>query len=147
MNQQVFGGVNQSLRPARPLLTAMQRGFLCKCPNCGKGRLFASFVRTVSECDHCGEAIHHHRADDLPAYLVVVIVGHLVLGAFMGFESMFDLSLIQQLAIWIPLTIVLAIGLLRPVKGAVVGLQWALYMHGFGGEEDELETHPESDLA
>jgi uncharacterized protein (DUF983 family) len=144
MNEQVFGGVNQSLRPTRPLLTAMARGFLGRCPNCGKGRLFASYVKTVSECEHCGEAIHHHRADDLPAYLVVVIVGHVVLGAFMGFETMFDLSLVQQLSIWVPLTIVLAVGLLRPVKGAVVGLQWALYMHGFGGQEDQVETHPEA---
>jgi uncharacterized protein (DUF983 family) len=144
MNEQVFGGVNQSLRPARPVVTAMTRGFRGKCPNCGQGRLFASYVKTVNECGHCGEAIHHHRADDLPAYLVVVIVGHLVLGSFMGFESMVDLSLVQHLLIWVPLTIVLAVGLLRPVKGAVVGLQWALYMHGFGGQEDQLETHPEA---
>ena len=54
------------------------------------------------------------------------------------------LSLGQQLAIWIPLSIALAAGLLRPVKGAVVGLQWALYMHGFGGDVDHIETHPEA---
>ena len=73
----------------------------------------------------------------------MVIVGHVVLGAFMAFEPASTLSLGQQLAIWIPLTIVMAIALLRPVEGAVVGLQWALYMHGFGGEKDHIETHPE----
>ena len=88
--------------------------------------------------------MHHHRADDLPAYLVVVIVGHVILGAFMGVEATSTLSTWQHLAIWVPLTVVMALGLLQPVKGAVVGLQWALYMHGFGGEDDALETHPET---
>ena len=143
MKEQVFGGEHQSLRPARPLWTAMKRGFLGKCPNCGEGSLFDSYVKTVDKCEHCGEAIYHHRADDLPAYLVVVIVGHIVVGAFLGVETALDLPLGGHLAIWIPLTIALAIVLLRPVKGAVVGLQWALYMHGFGGHDDHVETHPE----
>ena len=99
----------------------------------------------MKQCEHCGEAIHHHRADDLPAYLVVVIVGHVVRRRLHGPRAATAaLSLGQQLAIWIPLTIALAAGLLRPVKGAVVGLQWALYMHGFGGEIDQIETHPEA---
>jgi len=53
------------------------------------------------------------------------------------------LRLWQHLAIWVPLTIIGSIVLLQPVKGAVVGLQWALHMHGFGGEEDRLDHHPE----
>jgi uncharacterized protein (DUF983 family) len=73
----------------------------------------------------------------------VVIVGHVILGAFMGVEATSALSTWQHLAIWAPLTVVMAVGLLQPVKGAVVGLQWALYMHGFGGEDDLAETHPE----
>jgi uncharacterized protein (DUF983 family) len=145
MNDQVFGGEAHSGRTARPLWTAMARGLLGRCPNCGKGKLFASYLTVVKQCDNCGEVMHHHRADDLPAYLVVVIVGHVVVGAFMSLEAASNtLSLGQQLAIWIPLSIALAAGLLRPVKGAVVGLQWALYMHGFGGEPDHIETHPEA---
>ena len=145
MNDQVFGGELHSGRPARALWTAMSRGLFCRCPNCGKGKLFASFLKVVKQCENCGEVMHHHRADDLPAYLVVVIVGHVVVGGFMNLESATSaLSLGQQLAIWIPLSIALAGGLLQPVKGAVVGLQWALYMHGFGGETDHIETHPEA---
>ncbi|TIU90881.1 MAG: DUF983 domain-containing protein, partial [Mesorhizobium sp.] len=87
MNQQVFGGEHHSGRIARPLWTAMKRGALGRCPHCGEGKLFRAFVKTVDKCDHCGEELHHHRADDLPAYLVVVIVGHIVLGAFMGVEA------------------------------------------------------------
>ncbi len=144
MGDQVFGGEAHSGRPARPLVPAMTRGLLCKCPQCGRGKLFQSFLKTVDQCEACGEEIHHHRADDLPAYLVVVILGHIIVGAFMGFEAGSTLSTGQHLAIWIPLTIVLALAMLRPVKGAVVGLQWALYMHGFGGESDTIETHPEA---
>ena len=144
MEDQVFGGEHHSGRAARPLWTAMKRGFLGRCPNCGDGKLFRSFLKTVDRCEHCHEEMFHHRADDLPAYLVVVIVGHIVVGAFMGVEATSTLSTWQHLAIWVPLTIVSALALLRPVKGAVVGLQWAFYMHGFGGERDLIEQHPET---
>jgi uncharacterized protein (DUF983 family) len=142
-DQQLFGGELHSGRPARPLWEAMLRGFLGRCPKCGEGRLFRAYVKTVDHCEHCGEEMHHHRADDFPAYLVVVIVGHITLGGFMAAEILTELATWQHLAIWVPLTIVLALALLQPVKGAIVGLQWALYMHGFGGEEDVVESHPE----
>lgn len=144
MEQQIFGGESRSKRIARPVWNAMKRGVLGKCPNCGEGRLFASFLKTVHTCEYCGEEIHHHRADDLPAYLVVVVLGHVVVGAFMAVEASSSLSTWQHLAIWIPLTILLALVLIRPTKGAVVGLQWALYMHGFGGDQDQIEAHPET---
>jgi uncharacterized protein (DUF983 family) len=143
METQVFGGEHHMGRPARPLWNAMWNGFRGKCPKCGQGKLFSSYVKVVSACEHCGEDMHHQRADDLPAYLVVVIVGHVIVGAFMGVEATSTLSTWQHLAIWAPLTVIMALGLLRPVKGATVGLQWALYMHGFGDEHEALETHPE----
>jgi uncharacterized protein (DUF983 family) len=144
MKEQVFGGEHQSGRKARPLGQAMWRGFLGRCPQCGKGKLFRAFLKTVDRCERCGQEISHHRADDLPAYLVVFIVGHIVVGAFMGVEATTDLALWQHLAIWGPATVAACLLLLNPVKGAVVGLQWALYMHGFGGgEQDRLDSHPE----
>ncbi|PSJ59816.1 DUF983 domain-containing protein [Pseudaminobacter soli (ex Li et al. 2025)] len=143
MQTEVFGGEQRVSRPVRPLWTAMKRGFRGRCPHCGEGKLFSSFLTIAHKCESCGEEMFHHRADDLPAYLVVVIVGHVVVGAFMGVEATSTLSTWQHLAIWVPLTIFMSLALLRPVKGAVVGLQWALYMHGFGGEEDQIEMHPE----
>jgi len=140
MTEQVFGGPPRAERPVMP---AMLRGFLGRCPHCGKGKLFRTFLKTIDACEVCGEEMKHHRADDLPAYLVVMIVGHIVVAAFMGAEMMFALSTWQHLAIWVPITLAMSLGLLQPVKGAVVGLQWALYMHGFGGNDDFIETHPE----
>ncbi|MCO6051979.1 DUF983 domain-containing protein [Mesorhizobium sp. RP14(2022)] len=137
-------GETIEVSPARSLPLAMWRGACSRCPNCGEGKLFASFVKTVPACEHCGEVIEHHRADDLPAYLTMFVVGHVVVGLFMGFEATTNLSAWQHLAIWVPITIVMSLALLRPIKGATVGLQWALRMHGFGEHKDEIETHPEA---
>ncbi|MBX3570871.1 MAG: DUF983 domain-containing protein [Mesorhizobium sp.] len=138
-----YGGELHTGRPARDLKQAMIRGFMGRCPHCGEGKLFRSFAKTVDDCAVCGEHIDHHRADDLPAYLVIFIVGHIVVGAFMGVEAAVELSTWTHLAIWAPLTVLGSIALLQPIKGAVVGLQWALYMHGFGEAGDTIETHPE----
>nr|BAT28913.1 hypothetical protein [Aureimonas frigidaquae] len=126
----------------RPLGQAMLRGFLCKCPHCGSAPLFNGFLRSVDHCAACGEAYHHHRADDLPPYLTIFIVGHIVIALFMGVEEIGDLPLWAHLAIWVPLTSIFTLGLLRPIKGATIGLQWALRMHGFSGRgEDEPQDH------
>ncbi|MCT7375680.1 DUF983 domain-containing protein [Chelativorans salis] len=142
MDERVFGA-KEAEEPARPVYEAMRRGFFGKCPHCGRGRLFRAFLKTVDECQACGEEISHHRADDLPAYLVIVIVGHVVIGAFMGVQAMTDWPTWLHMALWTPLTLLMSLALIGPVKGAVVGLQWALRMHGFGGEEDIVETCPE----
>lgn len=123
----------------RPVGRSIRRGLLNRCPNCGQGRMFGRFLKVNDTCSVCGEALHHHRADDFPPYIVVTIVGHLVLGGFMMTEMLVALSNWQHLAIWVPITIAGSIALMQPVKGGVVGLQWALRMHGFGGHEDRPE--------
>ena len=129
--------------PHRDVWPSLKRGWRQKCPCCGAGRIYGKFLKVNDVCSNCGTELFHHRADDLPAYLVVVIVGHVVLGAFMGVEATSDWSMWLHIAVWAPLTIVMSLMLLQPIKGAVVGLQWACYMHGFGGETDRVESHPE----
>jgi uncharacterized protein (DUF983 family) len=68
----------ETARASRDVMQAMRRGFCGRCPNCGKGRLFRAFLKVVDRCDHCGEELSHHRADDAPAYFVILIVGHIV---------------------------------------------------------------------
>ncbi len=138
-----FTGETQLARPARDLKQAMIRGMLGRCPRCGEGRLFKGYAKTVDDCAVCGEHIGHHRADDLPAYLVIFVVGHIVVGAFMGVEAAVELTAWQHLAMWVPVTILGSLALLQPIKGAVVGLQWAFYMHGFGDEDEAVDSHPE----
>jgi uncharacterized protein (DUF983 family) len=114
------------------LATAMMRGAACRCPACGEGPLFRKFLKVADTCGACGEELHHHRADDMPAYIVMSIVGHIVIGLLLWVETSFAPSMWVHLALWIPLTVVLSLVLLQPVKGAIVGTQWSLRMHGFG---------------
>lgn len=143
MTDHVFGGGRRERKVARPVFQAMRRGFSGRCPACGEDRLFYRYLKTVDGCARCGEAMHHHRADDLPAYLVIAVVGHVMVGAFVMVEAAIYWPLWLHLAVWVPLTVLLSLFLVHPIKGAVVGLQWALYMHGFGGEHDVNESHPE----
>ncbi len=118
-------------RPRRDVLQAMRQGFLGRCPSCGRGHLFRAFLKVADACDVCGEEMHHHRADDAPAYFVVLITGHIVAALALETELLFSPPYWVHMALWLPLTLILALGLLQPFKGAIVGLQWAQYMHGF----------------
>ena len=115
----------------RDLWTAMKRGFMCRCPRCGEGKLFRAFLKVGDECTTCGLDYTPHRADDLPAYLVIIIVGHIVVPVVLWVETHYSPAIWLQMAIYLPFTFLSSLLLLQPVKGAVVGFQWALRMHGF----------------
>lgn len=119
------------VQPNKSLTTAMWRGFRCRCPNCGEGRLFKSFLKVADECPACDEEFHHHRADDFPAYIVIVVVGHLIVPLVLAVETHIAPAYWVHLALWLPLTLIGCLGLLQPVKGAIVALQWHVGMHGF----------------
>ncbi len=114
----------------------MARGFRCRCPACGEGRLFNAFLKPVATCARCGEDLSHQRADDAPPYFTILIVGHLIVPLMVAAALFTDFSTTTHLAIWLPLTAGLCLALLQPVKGALIGLQWALYMHGFDTRSD-----------
>ena len=115
----------------RDLWTAMKRGFMCRCPRCGEGKLFRAFLKVDDHCKNCGLDYTPHRADDLPAYLVIVIVGHIVVPVVLWVETNYSPAIWLQMAVYLPFTFLSSLLLLQPVKGAVVGFQWALRMHGF----------------
>jgi uncharacterized protein (DUF983 family) len=113
------------------LMTDLGRGFAGKCLQCGEGKLFARWLKVTDTCACCGEAYHHHRADDFPAYVVILIQGHLMVTLALGLEEAFAPPSWVHLATIIPLTIVTSLLMLQPVKGAIVALQWRMGMHGF----------------
>ncbi|WP_407165896.1 DUF983 domain-containing protein [Bradyrhizobium sp. ORS 111] len=113
------------------LQKAMLRGFAMKCPNCGRGHLFGRFLKVADHCEVCGEDFTPQRADDFPAYLVIVVVGHVVVPALLWLEMNYAPPAWLQLAIWLPVTLFSSLALLQPMKGAIVGLQWQIGMHGF----------------
>ena len=115
----------------RDVWSALKRGFRGRCPRCGEGKLFRAYLKVANDCSSCGLDFTPHRADDLPAYLVIVMVGHIVVPTALMIETEYSPPVWLQLSIYLPLTLILSLLLLQPVKGAVVGLQWALRMHGF----------------
>ena len=115
----------------RDVWTALKRGLRGRCPRCGQGKLFRAFLKVDDHCSVCAQDFTPHRADDLPAYLVIVIVGHIVVPAALWIETNYAPAVWLQLTVYLSFTLVASLALLQPVKGAVVGLQWALRMHGF----------------
>ena len=111
---------------------AIRRGLTRRCPHCGEGHLFDGYLKVTDSCAACGEVLKHHRADDGPAYLTILVVGH-ILGFLMHFiwvqfrpEPLVFATLLTVIAVG------LSLWLLPRFKGAIVGFQWARKMHGFG---------------
>ncbi|MHA7773167.1 DUF983 domain-containing protein [Roseibium sp. M-1] len=131
------------VKPRRNVLPAVLRGAGNRCMNCGEGRIFDGYLNTCHACSKCGEAFHHHRADDAPPYFTITIVGHIIVPGMLAVEVFWHPELWIHMSLWVPLTLLLSLGLLRPIKGALIGLQWALYMHGFDPEaEDDIPPIP-----
>ncbi|TSJ61691.1 DUF983 domain-containing protein [Starkeya sp. 3C] len=131
-------------QPARPIGPAISNGFRMRCPACGKGALFSSYLKVNEHCPSCGEELWHHRADDAPPYMVITIVGHIVVPLLLTVEMAMHPALWIHLSIWLPLTLILSIVLLPPVKGALIGFQWAMRMHGFDPTDPERDPLPPS---
>jgi len=110
---------------------ALFNGFRGRCPACGKGRMFHAFLKVSDRCPACHEELHHHQADDAPAYFDMLLVGHTIVPLVLSVETAFAPPYWFHLALWLPLTLILALGFLQPIKGAIVGWQWANRMHGF----------------
>lgn len=110
---------------------ALRRGLYGRCPACGEGRMFRAFLKVADTCPHCSEELHHPRADDFPAYLVIVIVGHILVPIVLAVETEIAPAVWISMTLWPLVALTMALGLLQPIKGAVVAIQWYGGMHGF----------------
>ena len=115
----------------RELRPALWRGWRRRCPSCGSGPMLKGYLQVRNACAVCGEAMHHHRADDGPAYLTILIVGHImapsILAVFTAFRPE-PMVLFTGFAIG---CVALSLYLLPRLKGLMVAFQWARRMHGF----------------
>ncbi|WP_342641877.1 DUF983 domain-containing protein [Rhodoligotrophos ferricapiens] len=127
------------IAPKRDTGAAMWRGALLSCPACGARTLYHRYLKISDACSACGEELHHHRADDAPPYFTIFIVGHILVPIMLAVERTWSPPLLIQTPVWLVLTLALTLLLLPIVKGSIVGLQWALLMHGFGLEPAEQE--------
>jgi uncharacterized protein (DUF983 family) len=120
--------------PQPPLGLALLRGFMDRCPACGRTRLFRGFLKVQPVCANCTAPLGQYRSDDLPPYFTIFIVGHIVVPLMLVTERQWSPPLWVHAAIFLPLTLILTLLLLRPVKGAVVGLMLRLGLEREGTE-------------
>lgn len=85
--------------------------------------MFRASLKIADQCPHCGEELHHHRADDFPAYLVIVIVGQILVPVILAVETEIAPAIWVSMMLWPSLALAMTLGLLQPVKGAVVATQ------------------------
>ena len=116
----------------RPMRPAMLRGWRCKCPNCGSGPLLRGYLKVRETCPVCGQELFHHRADDGPAYLTILIVGHLMAPLILIAFTRYRPDPLVLAAVFSVGTVALSLYLLPRLKGMLIGIQWAKRMHGFG---------------
>lgn len=120
----------------RELLPALAHGWAQQCPCCGSGALFESYLQVRPTCPVCGEELHHHRADDLPAWLTMIVTGHVLAFGLLALENAASPPMWVHWTLWPVVVVGLSLWLLPRIKGAVVGMQWAWRMHGFGTDAD-----------
>ena len=109
-------------------MTALRRGLAGRCPGCGQTKLFGRFLKVVPECSHCGAPVGEARADDAPPYFTIVAVGHIVVPLMLFTEKTYSPDLWLQTAIFVPMTLILALLFLQPIKGATIGAMLKLNM-------------------
>ena len=109
-------------------------GLAGRCPRCGEGRLFRSFLGLEDRCDSCGLPLSQLNAADGPAFFAMSVVGILVGFAALFVEVIYSPAVWVHLLIWFPTIAVLCLALLRPIKGVMVALT---YRHrGFEAGDD-----------
>ena len=121
----------------RDVRASMLRGWRRRCPNCGKGPMMKSYLAVRDTCPVCGEGLSHHRADDGPAYLTILIVGHLMAPSIIWAFTKFRPDPMVLASVFTVGCVALSLYLLPRLKGAIVGLQWAKRLHGFGRAPQE----------
>jgi uncharacterized protein (DUF983 family) len=117
----------------QPAPSPFSTGLRCRCPACGKGRLYNGLLTVAPKCESCGLDLSAHDSGDGPAVFVIFILGFVVVGAAFVVEMTFEPPLLVHAAIWIPVIIGLAILLLRPAKAIMVALHYKHLRHEYHG--------------
>src|SRR5262249_50937202 len=112
-------------------------GLACRCPRCGKGRMFSGFLGLKPKCEACGLDYSFIDAGDGPAVFVILIAGFIVVGAALIVEVLYQPPFWLHAALWLPLVLLTTLGPLRPMKGLMIALQ---YHHR--AAEGRLERKP-----
>lgn len=107
-----------------PLISPFKAGLTCKCPRCGKGRVFSGFLTVAPVCDQCGLDFTKVDTGDGPAVFIIMVVGFLVVGLALWVEVKFGPPYWVHLVLWTPTILIASFGLLRPFKATLIALQY-----------------------
>lgn len=113
--------------PPSPFAT----GLAGRCPRCGRGRLFRGFLTVAPRCEACGLDLSVQDSGDGPAAFIILIVGFVVVGAALIVEVRYGWPVWLHLLVWLPLTLVLCLALMRPFKATLIALQYKHRRHEF----------------
>ena len=105
-------------------LSPFLAGLLCKCPRCGKGKLFKGFLTPAPRCNACDLDYAFAASGDGPAVFIILIAGAIIIGLAAVTDSLFHPPAYVHLMLWIPATIILCLALLRPFKATMIALQY-----------------------
>lgn len=127
-----------TLAPNRPgLWPALRRALARRCPNCGEGRLFATYLKQVDRCAACGEPYAHIRSDDAAPWLTILVVGHVVVPIVLAVETYGSLPEWAAMVLWPLLAVGLALWVLPRAKALLMTIIWFTRAPG---SETETET-------
>ncbi|MDZ4363503.1 DUF983 domain-containing protein [Brevundimonas sp.] len=115
------GPLGPELQPAR--IDPVRAGLLCRCPHCGRGPLFAGFLKVVDRCRACGYDFSHLNTGDGAAVFVMQIAGGIVVFGALFIQIAYNPPIWALLAVATPLVAGLSLGLMRPAKGVMIALQ------------------------
>jgi uncharacterized protein (DUF983 family) len=107
-----------------PPISPVSTGLLGRCPRCGEGRMFSGFLDLAPRCEACGLDYSFADAGDGPAVLVTLFAGFVVLGIALAVEVAYEPPLWVHAVVFLPLTLVVCLGMLRPLKGFLVAAQY-----------------------
>lgn len=110
----------------RPGWTGFSRGARGRCPNCGEAPLFRAYLKVCATCKACGHHLGRYPADDAPPYFTILLVGHLIVAPLLAFPFILTWPAWLLLATLLPALTVLILLFLPIVKGAVIGVLWAI---------------------
>ncbi|MEQ8166858.1 MAG: DUF983 domain-containing protein [Alphaproteobacteria bacterium] len=112
-------------RPRPGLFTAAGRALIGRCPNCGRGKLFRTYLKQVAHCEACSEQYSHIRSDDGAPWLTILIVGHIVVPLLLAVETRVTMPMWTSMTLWPTLALMLTFIVLPRAKGIFLSLIWS----------------------